>query len=662
MLHPDGPTRGEVRGPGGRAPGAVLLATTAAEEDGPLAVEEILKLAARLRAKLPAARIAIAGGLDRSPGAARRAAGLAADGVELLAGAIDRRRARGLRRRRSGAALGWRRADAAPLVVIHAPARARRRAPRPREAAASRPGRARVRGGARGRARSSRPRRASPGSTWPVQRPARVRSARRSATGPRRPGSCSPRSPGRSARARAARGGDRPRPLRRLRGVHHGLPFGAMRARRCGPGGGRRRSTAAAVARASPPARRARRPRATSPVRRSQAEIAALLRHRRGGQRIARWPTSPASSPSSAAGAPTPPRTAPGRRGSSTRRACSRSASCAQGASSRPSCSRRSARARTACWSRAATLATATTSTGTSAPPRATRCSSARSSRPASSPRASGSPGRARTEGERFAATVRDMTEALRALGPLDYPARALDAGPCTPSPPRPPSATRRGAPGKPRVAFYWNASCGGCEEAVMDLGEGLAALARAASRWCSGRSRSSHKRADVEALPDGGIDVAFVNGAVRLTEQDEWARLLRRKARRRRLRSALARTWAGWSGSGTCRRRREILDAACRKPASGLEPGRAAPRRPHLVCRPRALAARAALARAAARRRRSGGLHRPRLPALASDRRGGARRAARRRPAAGQARCSRRTRRSATPARARARARSGSR
>jgi F420-non-reducing hydrogenase small subunit len=28
-------------------------------------------------------------------------------------------------------------------------------------------------------------------------------------------------------------------------------------------------------------------------------------------------------------------------------------------------------------------------------------------------------------EGERFAATVREMTEALRALGPLDYPARA---------------------------------------------------------------------------------------------------------------------------------------------------------------------------------------------------------------------------------------------
>ena len=39
-------------------------------------------------------------------------------------------------------------------------------------------------------------------------------------------------------------------------------------------------------------------------------------------------------------------------------------------------------------------------------------------------------------------------------------------------------------------------------------------------------------KRADVEAMPDGHIDVAFLNGALRLDEQEDWARLLRRKAR----------------------------------------------------------------------------------------------------------------------------------
>jgi heterodisulfide reductase subunit A len=123
MLHPDGPTGGEVRGAGGRPPRAVLLATSAAEEDGPLAVEEILKLAARLRAKLPLARIAIAGGLHRLPGAGRRASALAADGVELLAGELDIRAleacADGVRVRLEGGDV-----RIAELVAIHAPARA----------------------------------------------------------------------------------------------------------------------------------------------------------------------------------------------------------------------------------------------------------------------------------------------------------------------------------------------------------------------------------------------------------------------------------------------------------------------------------------------------------------------------------------------------------
>ena len=26
----------------------------------------------------------------------------------------------------------------------------------------------------------------------------------------------------------------------------------------------------------------------------------------------------------------------------------------------------------------------------------------------------------------------------------------------------------------KPKVAFYWCAACGGCEETVVDLGEGI--------------------------------------------------------------------------------------------------------------------------------------------------------------------------------------------
>ena len=35
--------------------------------------------------------------------------------------------------------------------------------------------------------------------------------------------------------------------------------------------------------------------------------------------------------------------------------------------------------------------------------------------------------------------------------------------------------------PDKPKIAFYWCASCGGCEEAVVDLAEGLLDVVAAA-------------------------------------------------------------------------------------------------------------------------------------------------------------------------------------
>lgn len=87
MLHPNGPTGGEVRGSGGGPPRTVLLAATEAgvEADGELALDELLKLAAVLRRRLPAARLLLAGGLDRSPRHAARVRELAASGVEPLA-------------------------------------------------------------------------------------------------------------------------------------------------------------------------------------------------------------------------------------------------------------------------------------------------------------------------------------------------------------------------------------------------------------------------------------------------------------------------------------------------------------------------------------------------------------------------------------------------
>jgi len=83
----------------------------------------------------------------------------------------------------------------------------------------------------------------------------------------------------------------------------------------------------------------------------------------------------------------------------------------------------------------------------------------------------------------------------------------------------------------KPKVAFYWCASCGGCEETVLDLDERVLDVVAAVDIvfW---PVALDFKRRDVEALPDGSILAAFVNGAVRTSEQQEMACLLRKKAK----------------------------------------------------------------------------------------------------------------------------------
>jgi F420-non-reducing hydrogenase small subunit len=82
----------------------------------------------------------------------------------------------------------------------------------------------------------------------------------------------------------------------------------------------------------------------------------------------------------------------------------------------------------------------------------------------------------------------------------------------------------------KPKVAFYWCASCGGCEEAVVDLAEKILDVVAAVDIvfW---PVALDFKRSDVEAMDDGAILACFINGAVRTTEQEEMVQMLRRKS-----------------------------------------------------------------------------------------------------------------------------------
>jgi F420-non-reducing hydrogenase small subunit len=82
----------------------------------------------------------------------------------------------------------------------------------------------------------------------------------------------------------------------------------------------------------------------------------------------------------------------------------------------------------------------------------------------------------------------------------------------------------------KPKVAFYWCSSCGGCEESIVDLGEDILKVVDAVDIvfW---PVALDFKRKDVEAMEDGSIAVSFINGAVRLSEQEEMVKLLRKKS-----------------------------------------------------------------------------------------------------------------------------------
>ncbi|MEO0114728.1 MAG: oxidoreductase [candidate division WOR-3 bacterium] len=83
----------------------------------------------------------------------------------------------------------------------------------------------------------------------------------------------------------------------------------------------------------------------------------------------------------------------------------------------------------------------------------------------------------------------------------------------------------------KLKFGFYWAASCGGCEIAVLDINEKILDVLNFADIvfWPVAMDT---KYADVENFPDRFMDVCFFNGSVRNSEQEHLARLLRTKSK----------------------------------------------------------------------------------------------------------------------------------
>ncbi len=83
----------------------------------------------------------------------------------------------------------------------------------------------------------------------------------------------------------------------------------------------------------------------------------------------------------------------------------------------------------------------------------------------------------------------------------------------------------------KPKIAFYWAASCGGCEISITELGMQLAVVGDLVDivLW---PCLMDFKYSDIEAMDDQEIDACFFNGAIRNSENEHIAKLLRQKSK----------------------------------------------------------------------------------------------------------------------------------
>jgi F420-non-reducing hydrogenase small subunit len=83
----------------------------------------------------------------------------------------------------------------------------------------------------------------------------------------------------------------------------------------------------------------------------------------------------------------------------------------------------------------------------------------------------------------------------------------------------------------KLQIALYWGAACGGCDVAVLDTDEFILDIAAAADIrfW---PIAADGKYSDIEQMEDGELDLTLYNGAVRNSENEHVATLLRRKSK----------------------------------------------------------------------------------------------------------------------------------
>ncbi len=135
---------------------------------------------------------------------------------------------------------------------------------------------------------------------------------------------------------------------------------------------------------------------------------------------------------------------------------------------------------------------------------------------------------KAKTEEKPKAAPVKEAAAPAAASAPVaDGPVEpiglaAADLGELLP-----------GAPpgGKFKLAIYWAAACGGCDVSLLDTNERILTIGDMADivMW---PIAADGKEKDIEAMEDGEILVSIISGAIRNSENEHMAKLLRQKSK----------------------------------------------------------------------------------------------------------------------------------
>ena len=130
----------------------------------------------------------------------------------------------------------------------------------------------------------------------------------------------------------------------------------------------------------------------------------------------------------------------------------------------------------------------------------------------------------------------------------------------------------------KPKIAMYWCASCGGCEEATVDIAERILDLVNVVDIvfW---PVALDFKEKDVEKLPDGSIAASLINGGVRVTDHEHMIKILRRKSKIVVAYGACS-AWGGIPGLCNLYAEREFLERAYHEVPTVDNPQRLTPQR----------------------------------------------------------------------------------